>query len=793
MDYRRMGNMKHQLGNMSSTTLLHQLRDLWKSPRRLVLRIEALAILAIVITFLLAAFGSCRRWSNRWIVQKGFLAANVLSLSLGTYSIGLMQSSSVKSEMYPIWTMSLFALFGCVDSVTTYCGVDYKSPLLKMVFQLCLYFGYVLLMSFSTISSDIGKIAISVMSAITFFKSFHRSLAFVLPRRVQNVIKERIGDNGDAAALGCPRNEHFIYELTVDFEPWCKDRTTRSIVVGMSDILWACTVKGELQSDVDSCYDVCFAFSLSHMLQRRFLGFNQEKAKYTGRWCSNFDVRWCLKVIEVELAFLYDTFFTGNAFIYYYQAKASCLWTFASFIGICFVGVHTAISGTMTSHGSTTSIDGVDTITVDTTTADIILTLVILVSLALLQLLQLIWCWTSNWARVAFACKYVRTLKKGSSRLKRYWWWMRLKAFVVTRSNWFGSYLLWQYKLGQYSVVEGSSRRKSKSFSNNQSSSVVLTPGVRLYWKFVQFLQMFGLQYIRQVLQELWGSGTKTQAAVRLHDDVRASIADFLGKINNEQIDEQWLALLVANGVQSKDLPYNQWYKRNWTISEHSFMDKAMEWHIATYYCELVEQEKEHTECRETAASADCFRKAAAAVAGCFKKAAAAAAAAWSEKERRGGRDKEVNHRRVAIALSKYWAYLLVAAPELLPGSSKYAQSLHNSAASKTRAALHGTTDKLMAMQKGPTKEADGSDTFWNGVDLGKRLLESERCSDPWKVLALLWVQTMLFAAPYGDAEAHMQHLSQGGEFITHLWALLYHMAIVKWEPSDKKVKKRNN
>jgi hypothetical protein len=94
-----------------------------------VLRIEALAFIAIVLAFFVVAFGSCRRWSNRWIIQKGFLVANALSLSLGIYSIGLMQSSPVKSKMYPIWAVSLLTLFGCIDSVTVFNGIDYKSPL----------------------------------------------------------------------------------------------------------------------------------------------------------------------------------------------------------------------------------------------------------------------------------------------------------------------------------------------------------------------------------------------------------------------------------------------------------------------------------------------------------------------------------------------------------------------------------------------------------------------------------------------------------------------------------------
>jgi len=121
--YRGMGNVEEILGG--NATLI----DLWRSPRGTVLRIEASTLVAIALSFFLAIIGSCRRWSNRWIIQKGFLAAQVLTISLGTYSIGLMQSSSVKSEMYPVWAVSLLTLFGCVDPISTYNGLDYKGPL----------------------------------------------------------------------------------------------------------------------------------------------------------------------------------------------------------------------------------------------------------------------------------------------------------------------------------------------------------------------------------------------------------------------------------------------------------------------------------------------------------------------------------------------------------------------------------------------------------------------------------------------------------------------------------------
>jgi hypothetical protein len=136
------------------------------------------------------------------------------------------------------------------------------------------------------------------------------------------------------------------------------------------------------------------------------------------------DFKRVLKAIVVELAFLYEVFFTSNEFLHYYEAKTSAFWAFASFTGICFVGIATAIPGTMTiCHRIVTSATGHagvagTVIVVDTTTTDLIITLVILVSLALLQLVQLIQFWASNWATVTVACEYSRNRKEQKWKLR---------------------------------------------------------------------------------------------------------------------------------------------------------------------------------------------------------------------------------------------------------------------------------------------------------------------------------------------------------------------------------------
>jgi hypothetical protein len=723
-----MGNMEQKLGSASATsaTLLHQLSDMWKSPRGTVVRIEALALLAIALSFFLAAFGSFRRRSGHWSIQKGILAANVLSVSLGTYSIGLMQSSSVKSEVYPFWALSLLTLFCCIDPVTAY-GLEYKSQLWKMLYQLFLYCGYVLLVSILTISSDIGYIAISMLSAITFIKGFHRSLALMMPSIQQDMTQmiaqvmaaEVLGHStttDDSNQLTCPDNligYNYVVHWPLDkikakFLP-ATSASSPVDVVTMDKILEC--------NEVHFLSDVCLSFSLSHLLQRRFYRLScAEKKKSVARKFvlegllrsrdGAVDYKRAFKVIEVELAFLYDTFFTGNAFLHYYESKGTTIWGLASIVGICFVGVAAVVSGTRSTPGGT--------IIVDTTTIELILTLVILVSLALLQFWHLICCWSSNWARVAFACEYIKNGKRLSHL-------MRLRRWVLQRIGCDKSHL-WRNKLGQYSLIESITAKEHKLFS---------MLGGCLHQVYSQILVILRLQYIEQAFRETLG--VKTGDAIELHADVKEAIVDFI--ISRECKLQNWPSTL-----DNRD---------GWNDSPHflflpDHVVTIMRLHIATCYCELVMRKE-----------------------------------GFSVQDEGAGEIVKKN-RGVATALSKYCAYLMVSAPRLLHRDHLGTKSVYSEVAQAARSSLHGVNDKLEAMRRlGEHEEpSDGDKIFLTGVAFGKHL---ETMPKRWEVLAELWVGALLYAAPSDNAEDHIGCLAQGGEFITHLWALLSHAGILNW------------
>jgi hypothetical protein len=71
------------------------------------------------------------------------------------------------------------------------------------------------------------------------------------------------------------------------------------------------------------------------------------------------------------------------------------------------------------------------------------------------------------------------------------------------------------------------------------------------------------------------------------------------------------------------------------------------------------------------------------------------------------------------------------------------------------------------------------------GVQLASHLIEDiQESALRWKVLSDFWAEMMLYVSPSDDARAHLEALARGGEFITHLWALLTHAGILNRGPT---------
>lgn len=140
-------------------------------------------------------------------------------------------------------------------------------------------------------------------------------------------------------------------------------------------------------------------------------------------------------------------------------------------------------------------------------------------------------------------------------------------------------------------------------------------------------------------------------------------------------------------------------------------------------------------------------------------------------------------HATAAMHLSRYCAYLVAYAPELLHDDDQWSKSLYKAVEKDAKRALVGVRGAwnperlVQALSAG----SEAHHVLKNGAELGKRLVElaaDEGEEAAWEVLVDFWSNMILYAAPSDNVDAHAQAVARGGELITLLWALLTHLGV---------------
>ncbi|RLN15867.1 hypothetical protein C2845_PM02G37910 [Panicum miliaceum] len=139
----------------------------------------------------------------------------------------------------------------------------------------------------------------------------------------------------------------------------------------------------------------------------------------------------------------------------------------------------------------------------------------------------------------------------------------------------------------------------------------------------------------------------------------------------------------------------------------------------------------------------------------------------------------------IDIEAIMYCAYLLFYKPKLLPVASNSVRSMCKILVDEAKA-----IDGEEVANGGGDKEANGKQersgnhheagVVSRGQALARDLLGRlpAQGDELWQALAELWCELIVSTAPHGNIGAHQKELGKGGEFITHLWALLYHAGI---------------
>uniref|UniRef100_A0ACD5ZE64 Uncharacterized protein n=1 Tax=Avena sativa TaxID=4498 RepID=A0ACD5ZE64_AVESA len=140
----------------------------------------------------------------------------------------------------------------------------------------------------------------------------------------------------------------------------------------------------------------------------------------------------------------------------------------------------------------------------------------------------------------------------------------------------------------------------------------------------------------------------------------------------------------------------------------------------------------------------------------------------------------------VATHLSRYCAYLVAYAPELLPDEPAWSNSLYKNTMEGAQRALHRAVPRATPEQEYRQHvellSSAGSEykVLKEGARLGKQLVELMKGEEEaaWKALAGFWCEMILHLAPSDNLDGHALAIARGGELITLLWALLTHLSV---------------
>ncbi|RCV10116.1 hypothetical protein SETIT_2G086300v2 [Setaria italica] len=454
----------------------------------------------------------------------------------------------------------------------------------------------------------------------------------------------------------------------------------------------------------------CLSYSLSHLLKRRFFGLDCAEAGLAETRRLVIDgllseyhadeYTEVFRVIEVELGFLYDFFYTKYACIF--EVETTFFFTAVLKIILTFV------LGIIVLLKSNFLLKSIPVAESTTRTVDIVVTVLVLGVFVAVEAWHTVSYLGSDWAMVSLACCRL------TSSTNRFLPFALRKPFgFLGRRPLFG---YWHNSIGQYSVIESSRfLRHSKAFSFE-----------------TEFEPMLVFSVTAEYLRRAWGNLTTSKSLhfVELPEMLKPQIISFLKSNSDGHPLTNGKASLQRNGV------YRQ---LSWTLQNETQAENMLIWHIATDYLIIALPD-----------------------------------------DAKGSRQSlSYQHREVATKLSGYCAYLMSEAPELLPGNSVETKFIFEHALYEARETLGSEMRERDQLRKVLTGSGDAGTIFTKGLKLGAKLETIREGSLRWKLMAEFWVETILYVAPSDNAVAHMERLAQGGEFLTHIWALLTHAGIL--------------
>lgn len=771
--------------------------------------INILAVVSALLIGVQALLGSRRRrFGGNDFVRHSLWGVYTVSFPLVSYTIGLVQSvgSHGMPDSQLLWAVGLLLLLGSVNGMSAFSRSDIeqsKETLANHGLQTLLVLW--LLYSRSDVSGDTGGWPLLAyfllcwiysifrmaqrMKALRMASSAHGlvcSATVVADYMKDIVVKERQRDPKNMAEC-----KYLVAGEDKDFQPPFKVGPPYLTKVGSKavtvDMIWK--HKGKLLlfgRGSDSAWALkhtCLSFALFKLLKRRFCGLDIAEAG--DQKTMDFVVDGLLaddkegyerafRVVEVELSFLYDFFYTKYPALF----PTNRLLGFVRFFVL--VGFFKFLLVDFMLLGSPFDYEPPEN------TFIYFNNVLLIVMILGIDILQHLAAGYSDWAVVHFVCDYVSKPRHGHG-MRRCWnrglgirrALMKLvAAWRWQTGKWWSSPRCWDNKLRQYSLLKSYDYKPSKRNA---------------------------LSWLSLRMMEPKGQGRRQDKAVPLDAAVRKEVLDSFRETRG----------LPCVGRSLKES--GRHLQLHWACDHlPTHTHTILVWHIATTMCDLQDTDRPKNGHRRVATTLsgycayllafvpdmlpDNSYKATQILDAVVEECRAHLRGARDMPTRCGimfqlGAKKpsssQVEDDTPLIVFPEAGAagngYKAVPMQVMNGGgvndeAQTYITGGGDTMDDTSKTKPSSRSSQVQDEQNSPAaEEVEDTEILVLAAHLGRQLswcvLDKPR---RWELLARFWAELLLFLAPSSNADIHAEHLATGGEFITHLWALLTHAGIVE-------------
>ncbi|XP_030441860.1 uncharacterized protein LOC115664055 [Syzygium oleosum] len=429
-------------------------------------KIELFVCLMVLLLILRAVFGLSRHWYTNRMLKVALLALYTLPSHLITHTLGLMEEAGevlLHSELFPVWATFLMIFFRSSGYFSDYSLDDRISYSWEHLLRNILL---AKMLIFSVRNSWVFWVVTTIFGVMCLFlfvklKDNAKAKCLLTARgydlqRSTKLISDYMNSEhqtSDPCNLDPIQMRGYNYVMRGEETIWVNgsplEITDEVVTV---EKVWTC--QGWLLSstggDEDGkLKDICLSFSLYKLLSLRFCSYSLPKEAHKKLWklirngflAEKNGYERAFRVIELELSFLFDPFYTKYPFIFHPGRWKLKLME----ISLFFIGSLVIIVLCFTPHHSNAPQDKSKPATSGGLSSDVIVKSLILMACAAVELVQLILIATLEWTKVSLLCKYVRTNSWQGNK------WIEKLIGRICRTQ-----LLkpWERKLHQYSLLE---------------------------------------------------------------------------------------------------------------------------------------------------------------------------------------------------------------------------------------------------------------------------------------------------------------------------------------------------